>query len=112
MQKIEVVINSDCFNAVYEALRKAKLGPCQVTSLRIFGPATPDGLYRGATYPVGRDCMMLAWTVRDHGVKTTLEAIREGLGEFAQEAAEVVVYAVEESMRLRSSVWARAREPR
>jgi len=56
--------------------------------------------------------MKLEWIVGDPEVKPTLEAISEGLDALGSGNAEVVVHSIEESIRLRDTVWARAQSAR
>lgn len=109
MRRIDVVIESESFNAVHEALRRARLGPFRASEVRIFDPSKPpEGCYRGAKFPVGVECVRLELIVRDHEVKVAIDAIRDGIEVLAEGDAEIVVGPVEESVHLRPSVWARA----
>jgi nitrogen regulatory protein PII len=113
MQKIEVVVQSDSFNGVYEALRNAKVGPFRASEVKIFDPAAPrEGCYRGAKYPIGRERVKLDMIVPDQDVETTVEAIRDGLDAVGESHAELVVQAVGDSTHLSASVWTRARAKR
>ena len=68
----------------------------------------PDArLYRGAPHPTGRESLNLEWIVPDREVKPIVEAIRDGLDVFGDGDAEVVALALEDSVRLSPSVWAR-----
>jgi nitrogen regulatory protein PII len=113
MKKIEAVVRIESFDGVHQALRDAKVGPFSVSEIKVFDPAAPPGgCYRGAKYPIGREYVKLDWIVRDPDVEATLGAIRDGLDAVGEGHAEVVVQAVEDSMRLTASVWTRARGTR
>jgi nitrogen regulatory protein PII len=110
MHKIEVVVESDLFLVVHEALRKSRIGPFRTSEIRIYDPQAPlNGCYRGVEYPIGRDCLKLEWVVRDQDVEATVDAVRQGLDQLGDGNAELVVQAVEESTQLRPSVWTRKR---
>ena len=110
MHKIEVVVDSDSFHVVHEALRRSRARPFRASEIRLFDPTAPlEGCYRGVQYPIGRECLKLEWIVRDHEVESTVDAVRRGLDELGAGNAEVVVQAVEETSQLRPSVWARKR---
>jgi len=110
MHKIEVVVESDFFPVVHQALRKSRVGAFRASEIRIFDPqAKLNGCYRGVEYPIGRDYLKLEWIVRDHEVEATVDAVRHGLDELGEGNAEVMVQAVEETAQLRPSVWTRKR---
>jgi nitrogen regulatory protein PII len=107
MQKIEVVIQSECLGGVSEALRKARIALFRACDIKTFDPAAPPGSYRGASYAVGREQVKLELLVRDHELEPAVEAIREGIDALGIGDAELLVLSVQDSVRLSPSPWTR-----
>lgn len=101
MQKIEVLIQPGCVGGVSEALRKAKIGPFRASAVTIFDPAAPpNGSYRGARHAIGRERVKLELILPDCEVEPAVETIREGIDAFGEGDAELVILAVQDSVRL------------
>jgi nitrogen regulatory protein PII len=100
MHKIEVVVQRDQLSDVSQALRSAKAGAFRASGVTVYDPAeTSDGTYRGASYSTGRQRVKVELVVSEAEVESTVEAILRGLEKFGKGEAELVVLAVEGSVR-------------
>jgi len=108
VQKIEVVLRSDCLQAVTEALRNAKISPLQASDVTLFYPdRAPDGRYRGAVYSVGRERVKVELLLPDHDIAFAIEAIRQGIDPCSGSEAELLVLDVRNVVHLGTPRWER-----
>jgi len=103
VQKIEVVLGSDCVQSVSDALRRAKIAALQTSPVVLLDLRRgPDATYRGVSYTAGREKAKLELVLPDHEVQFAIEAICEGIEPFGEKDAELVVLEIQDVVCLRS----------